>query len=94
MHAEFFGDLIPISCRTNIDCAKRLEWPISLPASPQVGDLIRSLSSTNKKHIELQVVQVTWVGSGSKAYLQVELHLPPHRYENLQVFEKFVKEPR
>lgn len=71
-----------------------------------VGDLIRSLSSVpGKKHIELEVVQTTWVpkiaftntrmryrdGGPDLMYLEVELHLPKGRYENLEHFEKFVK---
>lgn len=52
-----------IRCHTNIDCAKPLKWPDSLPDYPQVGDLIRSESSTNDKYIELQVVGRTWYKS-------------------------------
>ncbi len=87
--------MINISCRTNIDCAKHLAWPTMLPARPVVGDLIRSLSSTSHKCIELQVVQCTWIFEDvswrRETYLEVYLGLPPHRYENIQAFEKFVK---
>ena len=90
---------VPIRCRTNIDCAKPLQWPTYLPARPMVGDLIRSLSSTRTKYIELMVVATTWVKELTPHdlgdwFLQVELHLPPSRFENLAAFEKFVKEPR
>lgn len=93
--------MVKISCHTNIDCARGLQWPTELPERPQVGDLIRSRSSTNTKHIELAVCGCTWFwdelsGQGSRGVwvLRVELHLPPHRLANIPAFEKFVKEPR
>ena len=69
--------MVYIQCRTNIDCAKRLQWPSELPERPMIGDLIRSTSSTNKKHIELEIVGLTWVYKCGW-FLQVELHLPKH----------------
>ena len=80
---------------TNIDCAKRLTFPQNLPERPQVGDKIRSLESTNTKHIELEVVDCTWVeyteGYDFGTYLLVELHLPKHRFVNIADFEQFLK---
>lgn len=86
-----------IRCHTNIDCCKRLEWPTELPEVPRVGDLIRSPSSTKDKHIELQVVRVTWVfqecwdSPGKMWIAEVELHMVPSRYASLAEFEKWVE---
>lgn len=91
--------MVSISCRTNIDEAKMLQWPTYLPERPQVGDLIRSTSSTKTKHIELAVVKCTWIQNNAvygmiraeEWYLEVELHLPPHRFESILDFERFLK---
>lgn len=81
--------MIDISCRTNIDEAKRLKWPNQLTARPMIGDLIRSLSS---KHIELEVVQCTWVEDEYlDTIMKVELHLPKGRFESIAAFEEFLK---
>lgn len=49
-----------IYCRTSIDCARNLVWPIELPETPQIGDYIVSLSSTPTKMIEMKVLYRTW----------------------------------
>ncbi len=93
--------MICISCTTNIDAAKRLKWPNELPARPNVGDRIRSTSSTATKYIELEVVCVTWVKASETSwsipegqwYLEVELHLPKHRWVSIHDFENWVNRP-
>lgn len=84
--------MIDIQCTTNIDEARKLRWPTQLTERPVVGDLIRSLSSTRDKHIELQVVQCTWVKDEFlNTVMKVELHLPKGRFESINAFEKFLK---
>lgn len=89
--------MVEICCRTNIDCCKRLEWPDRLPEAPRVGDLIRSTSSTKDKYIELRVCRCTWVYTPDQPYLrragwilELDLHMPEHRFENLTAFERWV----
>lgn len=81
-----------IQCHTNIDCAKQLGWPDRLPERPVVGDLIRSTSSTSKKHIELQIYRCTWVRNDRtyEWYIDVELHLPTSRFQNITAFENWI----
>ena len=89
--------MININCHTNIDAAKLLKFPKSLPDRPLIGDLIRSTNSTKNKHIELEVVQCTWVYHEAYCHddsgweLLVELHLPKGRFQNIQDFEMFLK---
>jgi len=82
-----------IQCKTNIDCARLLEWPTELPARPMVGDLIRSRSSTHDKAFELGVVETTWYYCVHRHewILQVELNLAGTCYPNVPVFEAHVK---
>ena len=86
-----------IHCRTNIDCAKRLTWPTELPERPMIGDYIRSTSSERDWVVELKVIQTTWiryydhVSKQDEWTLEVELHLPPHRYQDIEHFENHVR---
>lgn len=80
-----------VRCTTNIDCCKRLDWPDDMPECPRVGDLIRSPSSTPKKHIELKVCRVTWVRGDDYEWVpEVELTMIPTRFETEREFENWV----
>lgn len=91
--------MIKIHCRTNVDCARSLQWPSELPDRPIVGDYIRSTSSTNNKYIEMRVASVTWVCKEYKNLfdtvvkvweLEVYLDIIPTRFQNIPDFERFV----
>lgn len=80
--------MITVHCHTNLDI--REEWPNKLYCRPIVGDIIIS-----KSGLELEVCRIKHntykegsVGylSGGRQYLEVELHLVPHRFENISHF--------
>lgn len=48
-----------VYCRTNLDLSNE-QWPDELPALPNVGDHIQSLTKHNHFRLELQVVRITW----------------------------------
>lgn len=85
--------MVNVICTTNIDCCRKLEWPNALPQVPRVGELIRSRSSTNNKHIELEVVRVTWFFHEhyKEWYADVELWMIRSRYASFTEFEKWVE---
>lgn len=78
--------------RTNIDCMKRFMNRISgLEISPSVGDLVQVYRDSGLE-IELAVVRRTIEGLVySNPELVCELHLPPHRWENLSQFEAVMR---
>lgn len=87
--------LIHVKCRTNLDLAGKEIWPEILPCRPMVGDLIQSYYSHRGTHLELQVVRVKFVPCDMvtwKYFLEVELHLPPHRFASIEDFQKWDKE--
>ena len=77
-----------IRCHTNLDLHPNEEWIDELPCRPMVGDLITSSSG-----LELEVVRVAFKQSKycDEVVAHTELHLPPHRYENIIEFEKWYK---
>ena len=93
--------MVHVRCRTNLDDVDRLEqWPTVLPEAPRVGDLIRSARKRKDAVVELQVCRVTWYKADTSAYtfkhlhdnqwnVEVELILPPTRFENTSAFEKW-----
>lgn len=83
--------MITIRCRTNIDCAKHLQWPLSLPARPNVGDKIRSLNWTSKKQITMVVTDIEWVQRSPKEVeAHVYLEMPKH-FATIKDFENYIK---
>jgi hypothetical protein len=89
--------MVRVHCRTNIDCAKRLQWPEELPARPMVGDYIRSTSSTRTKHIEMVVCGIVWFQCTDafspycKEWVcQVELDMIRTRFATYDDFENFI----
>lgn len=83
-----------IKCHTNLDLHPSETWIDELPCRPMVGDLITSSSG-----LELQVVRISFKEesrtglSSTDIYKEIvahtELHLPPHRYENITAFGKW-----
>lgn len=84
--------MIKIQCVSNLDVFSRLKWPEELPEAPQVGDLIRSSSSTSQKYIELEVCRRTWFFSTLRQIwvCEIELHLVTSRGFTIGSFEKWV----
>ena len=90
------GVVIPIRCHTNLDLLPAERWPDELPAVPAEGQLIRSAhqwahhdedgKSVHYCYVELCVVRVTWYHDGWNWVADVELHLPPSRFESLRTF--------
>lgn len=88
-----------INCHTNLDLHFTEQWPDELPCRPMNGDYI-----TSSTGLELQVVRVLFRGKPntqdpeqrdvSKTVCCVELHLPPHRFENIYAFERWYRERR
>ena len=84
-----------IRCHTNLDLFNE-QWPEDLPILPRVGDHIESATEWTlggmKCKLQLAVVRVTWEHSRDIYHYQnnwiprIELHLPPHRFENLIEF--------
>ncbi len=94
-----------ITCRSNLDLHYSEKWPDELPCRPMVGDLIRSDSNWGTKehpcYLELKVIRVTFQRQND--YIRknkdlcsirtwkciVELHLPPHRFDNITRFTEW-----
>jgi hypothetical protein len=90
-----------IRCHTNLDLERCEAWPTDLPEIPRVGDYIESSFRWKEEQLDcrlqLAVCAVTWEfcenqwdAAFSKSCTswepRVELHLPPHRFENLTGF--------
>lgn len=73
--------MVSIRCRTNLDLHHCEEWPRELVARPMKGDII-----TSSTGLELEVVRCSFSFGGG---LDVELHLPQYRFENIHTFEKW-----
>ncbi len=93
-----------VHCHSNLDLNNE-KWPEDLPCRPVVGDLIQSLRERGRHHfrLELQVVRVTIISPTDrdwenyhrtrldepKPYLDVELHMPPHRFDTISKFQEW-----
>lgn len=75
--------MIKVNCYTNIDVAKKEEWPMMLPARPMGGDIVCSESG-----VELQVVRVVFARRAVNT-ISVELGLIPSRHKSIEDFEKW-----
>ena len=83
--------MVPVTCRSNLDLYGE-QWPSELPFRPIPGDLIQSRTIRSSGHgLELQVVRVTFRTDGGCWWAEVELHLPPHRFESLSQFEDWYR---
>lgn len=87
-----------VHCRTNLDLSWAESWPDELPTRPMLGDIIQSRTTwgPRKIQLELKVVALTWryvhsfIPEIKDHYiLEVEMHLPPHRFENITEFQKW-----
>jgi hypothetical protein len=72
--------MVKVSCHTNLDV--REVWPETLPCRPVNGDIIRS-----EWGLELCVVRVYFDEFRYPEVIQVELHIPPHRFQNINDFD-------
>lgn len=69
--------MIHVCCHTNLDLSRE-EWPTSMPAVPQVGDLIQSKVKHKKDfQLELEVRSITWKYDNLRYewYPHIELHM-------------------
>jgi len=88
-----------IRCHTNLDLHHCERFPEELPCRPMKGDII-----TSSTGLELAVVGIGFRATRSiqnpmwsdwkatevtETICNVELHLPPHRFENITTFEKW-----
>lgn len=64
-----------VHCRTNLDLSGEL-WPIELPALPNIGDLIQSITKWGVFQLRLKVVRITWKSRYDYEdwYPEIELH--------------------
>ena len=96
--------MVKVSCRTNLDIKHYHEkWPDELPERPMVGDIIQSAmkwtrvdaEGTTEFQLELRVCCVTWkkkrvdMSGVVKWIMEVELHLPEHRFASINDFNKW-----
>ena len=78
-----------INCFTNLDINCYEKWPTELPFRPMVGDII-----TSSTGLQLEVVRITIYGGATilePVTVDVELHLPKGRFENITKFEEWYK---
>lgn len=90
--------MIKTHCHTNLDISGMEKFPDEMPEAPRVGDLIRSATVYPRGYqLELEVCRCTWYsvdtigpmgGQQLEWRMDVELHLPPHRYNSISDFEK------
>lgn len=90
--------MINVHCHSNLDLYNE-QWPTQLVCRPNVGDYIPSATKwRNGVQLELMVVRVTHRTAVSLPhngpYLDVELHLPPHRFDNISHFEEWYRKIR
>ena len=86
-----------IHCHTNLDLHPCETWPDELPCRPMVGDYMTSstgleltVCSVAFKKVKCPPAFSDW-NEGSETICNVELHLPPHRFDNVTTFEKWYK---
>ena len=89
--------------RTNLDEAKRCEWP-EMNTPPFVGDIVRAVDSFGKgMYIEMEVARRTFMQetlyadeTGSMPYTvcECELGLVTSRFKSISDFEKWVRKVR
>ena len=83
--------MIPVHCHSNLDLNNE-KWPTQLPALPCKGQRIQSAKTHNNDIVvELEVVQITWRYNNltEQWWVDVELHLPKHRWRNISEFEEW-----
>jgi len=92
--------MIKVYCHTNIDVSRSEVWPKELPCRPMKGDIIESLTGWERLdgpgemyHLQLEVCRVTFPASArTPDFIEVELHLPVGRFENIPHFARIYKE--
>ena len=79
-----------IKYHTNLDDVMRQEvFPVELPVVPRIGDKIQSATNWMGRHIELEVVNVTWKKDNFTHQWQpeIELHLPKSKNMSISMWK-------
>ena len=96
-----------IQCHTNLDLYPYEQWPTELPCRPMKGDLITSSSGLELAVVGItfkEIKEKSYQSHGGyyeefprlkkETLCKVELHLPPHRFENISRFQEWYRKRR
>ncbi|KKL26992.1 hypothetical protein LCGC14_2389690 [marine sediment metagenome] len=93
--------MIKVACHTNLDVYGEI-WPNQLPFRPMVGDRIVSQTKRTLTQLVLEIVNITIRcidplernAQTNNYYLDIELHLPKNRWQNINEFQKWYSKLR
>lgn len=61
--------MIRVHCRTNLDLHPCEDWPTELPAMPQVGQWVESITKRSCGRLRLKIDSLCWVGCELELWL-------------------------